>query len=252
MRPDTYQMQARRQKDYWWHRARRQMAVALLRRFGVAAGGKWLDVGCGAGGNLGVPSRFCAEFVVGLDISPIAMELAAKSSCCAHLVQADGSRGLPFVDSSFDVATVFNVLSHDWIKDDQSALREVSRVLRPNGMILITEPAFEILSREMDEVGMSSRRYRRPSFMKLCKGAGFNVLFASYFTCIGFPILLASKVARRLSPRRRLMTAPDLVPLTPVVNETMFKIAAAESYLISQGARMPFGTTLVCVGQKSS
>src|SRR5215467_3581892 len=142
MQPDTYRMLANRQDKYWWHRARRKMSVALLRRYGARSEGCWVDLGCGPGGNLIISSEFRPRLTVGVDVSPIALELARTRAGNAVLVQADLNATLPFSSRRCDVVTIFNVLYHEWVVNEQSVLREVQRILRPQGLLLITEPAF--------------------------------------------------------------------------------------------------------------
>ena len=69
---------------------------------------------------------------------------------CAELalaVQSDAVR-LPFSESSFDAAFILDVLEH--IDEDETVLREIRRVLRPGGSLLITVPAFMFLYGRQD------------------------------------------------------------------------------------------------------
>jgi SAM-dependent methyltransferase len=250
---ETYHMLATRQATYWWHRARRAMGVGLLRRYGVSRGCRWLDLGCGPGGNLGMLNSLTPELVVGVDLSPIACGLAKTLAPGAVLVRADIGRGLPFSDDSFDLVTILNVLYHAWIGDDAAVVGEAVRVLRRGGLILVTEPAFSFLAREMDAIGMAVRRYRRSALSAICQAAGAQVLFSSYFTSFGFPLLLGRNAVYRLAseagaPNDR--AALDMKQLSRPLNETLFRLAVFEGDLISRGIRMPFGTTVICVARK--
>jgi SAM-dependent methyltransferase len=253
MLPETYRMLAARQDSYWWHRARRSMSRALLRRHGLPARLRWLDLGCGPGGNLHMLEALSPALVAGLDLSPLALELAQRAAPDAALLRGDISRGLPFADGSFDLVTVFNVLCHSWVASELAVLREITRVLRPGGLLLATEPAFAALFRDMDVAAMATRRYRCSGFASLCRAAGFDVRFATYFASFGFPILLLLKAASRLRALGRgAIKAPaaDMKPLNHVVNGLLYRVAALEAWAIGRGAHMPFGTTLVCVARK--
>jgi SAM-dependent methyltransferase len=256
MQPEMYTYLAKKQDTYWWNRARRSMGQALLRRHGAPQQGRWLDLGCGTGGNLGIAEDFEAEMVIGTDLSQLALDLAQDKFPQARLVRADISGGLPFADNSFDVVTVFGLICHHWVKSDGAALAEVKRILRPGGMMLITEPAFPILSREWDKAVMAARRYRRHDLMELCRQAGLKPLFASYFTSFGFPILLGLRTLNRLtSIFRRRDDPPDDAgaeskPLPAWLNATLHAAAAAEGKAIAAGLPMPFGVTLVLVATR--
>jgi SAM-dependent methyltransferase len=253
MKAEAYSLLAGRHQTYWWHRARRSTSLAVLRRFGLNERCRWLDVGCGPGGNLMLLEALRPELIAGLDLSPIALKLAQKSSPGARLVRADISQGLPFAAAAFDVVTIFNVLYHRWIPSEDAVLHEVIRVLRPGGLLLITEPAFSILEREMDEIGMGLRRYRVADIAGFCRTAGFQVEFASYFTAFGFPLLLAAKLFSDL--RRRWGTpvagqASDMKPLPKPINEMAYQLARLEGGLIAAGASIPFGVTLLCLARR--
>lgn len=252
MQPDTYHMLAFRQDSYWWHRARRAMAVALARRYGLRDGCRWLDIGCGPGGNLDTFSAWRPALVVGIDLSPLALGLAKERAPGASLLRADINRPLPLVDETFDVVTIFNVLYHDWVARESDVLAEVRRVLRPGGLLILTEPAFAALSREMDVAAMTRRRYRHRQMQAFCRSAGLEPVLASYFTSFGAPLLLLVKAVNRLMGRGRHRAgfAPDMRPINSRVNQFMLRLALAEAGLVACGVSMPFGTTLVCVARK--
>jgi ubiquinone/menaquinone biosynthesis C-methylase UbiE len=234
------------------------MAAALLRRFAVAPGGRWLDLGCGTGGNLEIAERFAPGMVIGVDISSLGLELAQSLFPRARLVSADISGGLPFTDAAFDVVTIFNVIYHGWVKDDGAALAEVARVLRPGGLLIITEPAFPLLAREWDKAVMGVRRYRRPELIDLCRRAGLSTLFASYFTSFGFPILLTLRALKRMkalvsgaADTTSVEAAAESKPLPAVLNGSLYTAALAEAILIGAGIAMPFGVTLALVAKRT-
>ncbi|MEY4938634.1 MAG: hypothetical protein RIQ93_369 [Verrucomicrobiota bacterium] len=91
--------------------------------------GEVLDVGCG---RMPYRERVPAARYVGVDIdTPVTRELAAAD------VFYDG-RTLPFADASFDGALCSQVLEHVFTPDD--FLREIARVLRPGGTLVLTVP----------------------------------------------------------------------------------------------------------------
>lgn len=255
MHPETYKMLAGREESYWWHRVRRAMSAELLRQHGVMTGAKWLDLGSGSGGNFVLPKMFMADLAVGLDVSSIAHAEAKKKFPDVCLVQADLSHTLPFADGEFDVVTIFNVLYHDWVASEPAVFAEIGRVLRPDGVVLITEPAFSILSREMDVAAMGHRRYRIDDIVTWCHSAELELKFSSYFTSFGFPLLLGLKIFRKLWPSRSNTSgeaAPDMKPLNPLLNGIFQMLALFEAFFLVRGLKIPFGTTIVCVAQRPS
>jgi SAM-dependent methyltransferase len=89
-----------------------------------------LDVGCHNGFWLHqqAPGR---DARVGCDLAPVA------SYADIHYVKCDG-RSLPFASDTFELCTAWDVLEH--VSDDRALLRELSRVLRPDGRVRLSVP----------------------------------------------------------------------------------------------------------------
>jgi SAM-dependent methyltransferase len=95
-----------------------------------------LEVGCGTGRAAGSwITSHCAAYT-GVDISENAVAEARKLGLNAHVIQ-DASE-LPFAGSSFDVVLCLEVLEH--LFQPFLAAREILRVLRPGGVLLVTVP----------------------------------------------------------------------------------------------------------------
>ncbi len=97
-------------------------------------GARILDIACGTGYGLSLLRRRAA-LVVGVDVSADA--IATASSAGATLVLASGY-ALPFSDGSFDLVTSFETLEH--LEARPAFLRELSRILRPEGRLLLSTP----------------------------------------------------------------------------------------------------------------
>ncbi len=89
-----------------------------------------LEVGCGTGLVLGRIARF-ARTARGIDLSPGMLEKARARGL--DVVEGSATE-LPFPDESFDVACSFKVLAH--VPDVKKALAEMTRVVRPGGIVV--------------------------------------------------------------------------------------------------------------------
>jgi SAM-dependent methyltransferase len=100
-----------------------------------------LDVGCGLGGFLHHVASDPRVRPRGVEMSPRAVEYARRRFGLD--VQQGGLEALPLADGTVDVVTLWHVLEHS--PDPRSALAEVRRVLRPNGVLAIEIPCADSL-----------------------------------------------------------------------------------------------------------
>ena len=109
----------------------RRLAAAEV----VWPGDRVLDACCGTG-DLAVEAERRGGRVVGLDFSERMLERARKKSGAIEWVRGD-ALALPFEDGTFDAATVgFGVRN---LADLEGGLRELARVLRPDGKLAVLE-----------------------------------------------------------------------------------------------------------------
>jgi ubiquinone/menaquinone biosynthesis C-methylase UbiE len=112
----------------------RRLRNRLLRR----ASGKVLEVAVGTGKNLRYYPRSCK--IIAVDISSEMLHRASRRATELHMegsfIIAD-SAALPFSHRSFD--TVVSTLTTCTFPDPELALREMARVCRPAGRILLVE-----------------------------------------------------------------------------------------------------------------
>jgi demethylmenaquinone methyltransferase/2-methoxy-6-polyprenyl-1,4-benzoquinol methylase len=109
----------------------RRRAVVLA----VSPGDRVLDACCGTG-DLAIAARRAGARVVGLDFSERMLERARRKDADVDWVRGD-LLALPFPDASFDAATVgFGVRN---VEDLDLALRELARVLKPDGTLAVLE-----------------------------------------------------------------------------------------------------------------
>lgn len=110
------------------------LRVQELVRARLAPGSRVLDVG----GATGVHARWLAED--GHDVTlldPVAVQVEAAARIGTFPAVVGDARTLPFEDATFDVALLFGPLYHLIGRDDRVlALREASRVVRPDGLVM--------------------------------------------------------------------------------------------------------------------
>ncbi len=147
-----------------------------------ARSGRILDVGCGTSPLFLMTTRFHEKY--GLD-----KILDADARCRGQNIiienhDMERKETLPYGDGFFDVVTMLAVFEHIEPADLVSTLKEVNRVLKPEGVYILTTPAawtdrlLKILAKlklvSKEEIEEHKDTYNHKKIIGLLTGAGFN------------------------------------------------------------------------------
>jgi len=231
--------------SHWWFRGKRAIVKNMIARFATPArDARVLDVGCGTGANLELLAQFGSAY--GVDIHPLALELSRRRGL-VRLSRAS-ALALPFADARFDVVTALDVLYHRRVSDLEVTLRELFRVCKPGGLLVVTDSALEELRSSHDVAYHGARRFRRGELSARLEAAGFAIVKASYMNSLLFPIAVVARVADRLRPRA---AAPhsSLERVHPAMNRVLTHVYGLESRIL-RGTDLPFGLSVLLVARK--
>ena len=90
------------------------------------------------------------------------------------------------------------------VEDEQGALREMLRVVRPGGSLVITVPAYQWLWSNHDVINHHFRRYTSRTLSRATTKAGWKTVRLSYFNAALLPVA----IPYRLFARARTSKAP--------------------------------------------
>lgn len=243
MNPEEYRRMADLEGVQWWYVGMRRMARTLLGPMLPATAfppRRLLDAGCGTGWNLQDLSSFGETH--GIDLSPLAVITTKRRG--GRVIQGN-LLGLPYANASFDVVTSFDVLYHAWIQDDVQAVRELARVLKPGGLILVKVPALKILWGAHDEAVHSRHRYTRGELEALLERAGLRLVRSTYANSLLFPVLLSRRLLDRLLDRH----GSDVALLPPLLERTFGGLLRVEAGLV-RWFNLPIGASVFAVARK--
>jgi SAM-dependent methyltransferase len=194
----AYAVEAAVEADHWWFVGRRLLFSDIIKGFDLPPDAEILDVGTSTGTNLRLLRDLGFTRITGVDKSPEAIRFCAAKELGE--VRLGDVCALPFANQWFDLILATDVIEH--VEDDLSALRELRRVLKPGGSLLLTVPAFPLLWGLQDDVSHHKRRYRLNQLLERLQNADLPQRRYFHFNYLLFlPILASRRLMRVLKIR---------------------------------------------------
>lgn len=228
------------EQTHWWFRGRRSILFRLIERYKPKPD-LILDAGCGTGYMATELSRFGQ--IRAFDFSEAAVRYTRRRGL--DFVKQGSLTAIPYPSETFGLVTALDVIEH--IEDDRSALMELRRVLKADGTLVITVPAFNLLWSPHDDVNLHKRRYTARELREKVEGAGLRVQRLSYYNFFLFPPILLMRLFRKAFPAAHEEEKSDFsVAHGGFINTALQMVLSAESRLI-RFVDFPFGVSLVCI-----
>jgi SAM-dependent methyltransferase len=227
--------------QHWWYRGRRQIIHAELRKLRLPADAQVLDAGCGSGRTLEELVGYGE--VHGIELDPQAAEIAQARG--VGEVRVGRLEELPWEADTFELITCLDVIEHT--SDDRATLRELRRVSKPGGWLLVTVPAYQYLWSQHDEANHHYRRYARDTLDAAALEAGWRVRRMTSFNSV----LFAPAALVRIIQRRRSNSdyTPDLALGPAWLNSVLERPLRAEARWLAGGRTLPVGLSLLALLQ---
>jgi len=157
----------------------------------------------------------------------------------------------PFPEGSFDVALALDVIEH--VDDDRAMLDGLRALVKPNGAVIITVPAFESLWSEHDVINHHRRRYRVPELRERLARAGLEVDRITYCNTTLFPVVGVIRWGQRLVRHFRKSedaeASSDLHGYPRLVNEFLYRLMLLETRLLRR-FDLPFGVSILAIARR--
>lgn len=251
MEATAYRQFLELERTHWWFRGRRTVYFGLLRHhLADLSPQRVLDLGCGMGGFLEGLGELGAQ-VVPSDVSLESLSHCAQRGFAEGVLSSGYS--LPFADDSFDLVCLFDAIEH--IPDDQRAMQEVARVLRPGGHVFVSVPAYQFLYANNDRVAQHMRRYTRGMLRGLFEQAGLRVERNTHANVFLFPLILPVVLAIKaveavVRPKQRDLDHTNLSWPIPRFVHTLLHACFAAELPFSRRFDLPAGHSIAAIAQK--
>lgn len=248
MEQNEYKKMYDLESTYWWYVGRRSIIEEVLKKYVAGFSYNYLlDLGCGTGINFDIFKKF-ANHVVGIDNSSEALYYAHQrgfaTTRLANIAKLD------YADSSIGIITILDVLEH--LPNEETVLREVSRILGPEGLLIITVPAYQFLWSEHDIALYHERRYTAGSIRSILEKNNFQIIKLSYIISFLLPLIISYRVLRgvvNIFYKSAPKTSHVILPAT--INNFFIFLLRTEAKLIRRFS-LPAGTSILVVAKKKT
>lgn len=235
------------EEKHWWFVGRREIILALVRKYYHDKKGiKILEIGCSGGPLLNSLVSQGYSQIFGIDISKKAVQLS-KARGFKNVFLMDGTK--PDFDSEeFDLIIASDVLEH--IRNDENAVKEWRRILKTEGIIICFVPALRTLWSKHDEDNEHLRRYTKKRLENIFVKNDFKIIRSSYWNIALFlPTLFYRLLLTKTFFKKSLIH--QLKESNYTVNYLLKRLLTIENFFLSIGANYPIGISVFAIAKKA-
>jgi SAM-dependent methyltransferase len=247
MNPLEFETLARTERDFWWFRGMEGILYGMLdRAIAGRAIREVMEAGCGTGHMSARLRERYGWRIFPTDLSEHGLRYARKEGV-PRLTRCD-IRRLPFPDAVFDAVMCLDVLVHFPEGGEGEALAEFSRVLKPNGLLVVRVSALQILRSRHSEFAWEQQRFSRGRLLRALEQHRFRALRCTYANSLLLPVALAK--FRVWEPLFAREPRSGTAPVPEWLNRLLEIPLNIERRLIGAGLNLPLGQSIIVVVEK--
>ena len=243
MEKQIYTLHRENEKEHWWYKGRREIISTIIgKSISKKKKLKILDFGAGSGTNSVMLSDYGDVYVYEKDKN-IQDYLKKKFDKNSNIFVLNEMNENIF----FDLIIASDVIEH--IKDDNEVIKFLSKILKSEGKILITVPAYNFLYTERDKVLGHFRRYNRTMLREKTE-KHFKTIQLSYYNFFLFFLSLTLFIFLKIFKAKHLITSPERTP-NFIINSLLCNIFSSERFFL-KWLKFPFGSSIIYFAKKIS
>lgn len=230
------------EETHFFYVSNHQIILSLIKKYSPKKRSlKILDVGCGTG----LLTKKLTSFgeVIGIDISDEALKYAKKRG--VRLKKASVNK-LPFKSGSFELVVCIDVINHQDV-DSEKALRQMYRVLKKGGLLVIRSQANRWLRLNHDKHVKLKERYDKGQLLRKLERAGFKIIKLSYTNLLLLPLAALRSLLDQLNKGKKIKSGVGRLPKP--INQLLILSLIWEASVLDR-FDLPFGQALIAVCKK--
>jgi ubiquinone/menaquinone biosynthesis C-methylase UbiE len=223
----------------------------VLKSVGITSSDFLLDAGCGTGQNLVNIREHITNAIFGFDYAIQGAQFCGQRGL--ETVCVGSINDIPYRSNCFHGVMSIDVLECDAV-DEETAVNELVRVLRPGGHLILVVPAYDwLLSEEHHRAVKASRRYSRRRLVSLLSHVeGLELVRVTHVFASLLPMVAAYRMSLKYFHKdKQGSPQSELKPLPRFANELLFRIVDVERRVLTR-FDLPFGSTILAVWKKAA
>ena len=238
MEKSIYLKQIANESKHWWFKARREILNYQIKKYSKKKNMSILDFGSGSGTNINMLSEYGKVDVYEKDKETSNfLKKKYKQKRISVLKKC-------FSKKKYDLILAADVIEH--IKNDKKIINNLNKILKKNGLIIVTVPAYQSLFSKKDQALKHFRRYNRNSLKKLFN-SNFKTLKISYYNSLLFiPIAIAIIFFKLIN--RQFVNEVEVKP-NNILNYILYSIFKFEKFILKY-FNFPFGISIISIFKK--
>ena len=223
-------------RSHWWNISRYSIICDLIKSLRLPMNSRVLELGVGTGDLI---SALAFSFKIGID--------SFRYNQPYHgfkFIQGD-INFLPLKKESMDLLLLLDVLEHT--NQHEKVLKNIYAILKKDGILIMTVPAYEWLYSYWDRMLGHIRRYTIVGAKTVVRSAGFTVAKSSYFNSFILPLVIVFRLIKSMT--RTKEKASDFISLPDSINAMFIYLSNIETILLHHMG-IPFGLSVLIVAKK--
>jgi trans-aconitate methyltransferase len=232
------------ERQLWWYKILHAKVLKAIQQHFSTTNIAILDAGCGTGGLLSFLKEHNYTNVVGLDGSEDAVAFCQERQLDVTLCRFETIEGFR-PQNQYDVIVCNDVFYCLEEIDIVRAMRYFWTHLKPNGLLVMNNNAFNAFYGTHDVAVGGKRRFVLADLKKLGETAGFKVATSTYWSFLLSPLILAVRQWQAFKLRHGWEKPENIVSdvalPSPLVNQALYYLVKSEEIFLPKS---PIGSSL--------